>query len=174
MAQDEDWCRARDIVFRQQSAAERGPGVENLEVAAGHQRQANAKDAAGLADRHHVRAAVREKPHLLQGSRLPRELSGIREEQWEVVEAPITRGPPEHDHTTLITNGKRAEKKRLGHREHRGRESDSNGKRKDCRQREPWSAAKTPKTYADILDEPAHDAGLAKAPAVAPRRSRRV
>ena len=101
----------------------------------------------------------RRKLHLLQGSHLPPELSGIREEQREVVEAPVACGAPKHDHATLVANRQRTKQKRLGHGEHRGRESDADGEGKNRGERKPGGTAEAPNPDANILQQVAHERG---------------
>ena len=51
---------------------------------------------------------------------------------------------PEHGHAILISDGEPAKQQRVGHGEHGGRETDTEGECEDGGQREAGSAAEAP------------------------------
>ena len=52
MGQDDDRRGTHDVVLRAQGAAEHRPGAEELEIAAGYERPAEAEDTPAIADGH--------------------------------------------------------------------------------------------------------------------------
>ena len=115
----------RDVVGPPERPSENRLGAQSVEEIPRHGRAIEMTDSPSVNDRDCRRALIPEERHALERARSAREFRCLSGRQRVVAEGSVAGLAPQGHDAILVAHRKAPQQQRLGHREDRGRKSDS-------------------------------------------------